>query len=246
MARRVSLLALAVAVVFGFVPAAADNRPELRTERQRYRPRQMVVIRLTNDTGREISFKSPWRIRDRHSGDVVSRYYWTPGERSFEPGDRRVWEWSQDPNQYSTEAKTQVGGHVGPGSYIAEVDIADYTLRRAFKIGRYFTLGFRCGDTADCDPPNPFVVFVTKDKAIKRMKQEAESEDKTLIVSGIVSRKVRYNPHWSYSMGSQSIVLGEVFTEVCDAHPEYVEDHKKQWTGERWCPWSSFVKNMGR
>ena len=204
------------------------------------------MIRLVNDTGRTITFKSPWRIRDRHSGRVVSRYYWTDEERTFNAGGRRVWEWQQDPNQYSTEAKTQVGGHVGPGSYIAEVDIADYTLREPFKIGRYFTLGFRCGETEDCDPPDPFVVFVTKDQAIRKMKEEAASEKKTLIVSGIVSRRVRYNPDWSYSMGSQSIVLGEVFTEACDAHPEYVEEHRRQWRGERWCPWSSYVKRMGR
>jgi hypothetical protein len=41
-------------------------------------------------------------------------------------------------------------------------------------------------------------------------------------------------------------VLGEVFIEVCDAAPRYVERHKKAWLGERWCPWSSYVSKTGR
>jgi hypothetical protein len=47
-------------------------------------------------------------------------------------------------------------------------------------------------------------------------------------------------------MGPSSIVLGEVFVEVCDGDPNYVERHRREWLGERWCPWSSYVKREGR
>jgi hypothetical protein len=47
-------------------------------------------------------------------------------------------------------------------------------------------------------------------------------------------------------MGTRSIVLGQVFTEVCDASPTYVQNHRADWLGRRWCPWSSYVKRAGR
>jgi hypothetical protein len=46
-------------------------------------------------------------------------------------------------------------------------------------------------------------------------------------------------------MGPHSIVLGEVFVEVCDGSPFYVQRHRKEWLGERWCPWDSYVKRIG-
>jgi hypothetical protein len=55
-----------------------------------------------------------------------------------------------------------------------------------------------------------------------------------------------YNQPWSYKMGSRSIVLGEAFIEVCDASPTSVENHREDWLGKRWCPWSSYVKRAGR
>ena len=66
------------------------------------------------------------------------------------------------------------------------------------------------------------------------------------IVSGIVRAKRPFNQPWSYTMGPQSIVLGQAFIEVCDASPTYVENHRADWLGQRWCPWSSYVKHAGR
>jgi hypothetical protein len=78
------------------------------------------------------------------------------------------------------------------------------------------------------------------------MRREAAAEDKTLIVSGIVRDAARYNPDWSYTMGPGTIVLGEVFTEVCDANPNHVENNRRAWMGQRWCPWSSYVEREDR
>ncbi|MFN2388618.1 MAG: hypothetical protein ABR575_03290 [Actinomycetota bacterium] len=55
-----------------------------------------------------------------------------------------------------------------------------------------------------------------------------------------------YNPAWSYTVGPSSIFVGEVFVEVCDASPEYVEENRREWLGEQWCPWSSNVQAVGR
>jgi hypothetical protein len=78
------------------------------------------------------------------------------------------------------------------------------------------------------------------------METEAAAEEKTLIVSGVVRRPQRYNPDWRFAMRSGSIVLGEVFIEVCDGSPKYVQRHRSEWLGERWCPWSSYVEKVGR
>jgi hypothetical protein len=77
------------------------------------------------------------------------------------------------------------------------------------------------------------------------MTAQANSDEKTLIVSGIVRRQVLYNSRWDFSMGHRSIELGEVFIEVCDGAPRYVQRHRDEWFGQRWCPWSSFVKRIG-
>ena len=67
-------------------------------------------------------------------------------------------------------------------------------------------------------------------------------------MSGIVRQRDRdYNPDWSYSMGHGSIVLGDVFVEVCDAQsPGTSRTIAAQWMGDRWCPWSSYVASEGR
>jgi hypothetical protein len=106
--------------------------------------------------------------------------------------------------------------------------------------GQFFTLGFAGSDRT-------FVLLAQEKKAIRELRADlAKPRSERRIVSGIVRAGKPYNEPWSYTMGSRSIVLGQVFTEVCDASPAYVQNHRADWLGRRWCPWSSYVKHVGR
>ena len=106
--------------------------------------------------------------------------------------------------------------------------------------GAYFTLGFKRSNQT-------FVIFVREQKAIHGLRADlSKPRSERRIVSGIVRTERPYNHPWSYTMGSRSIVLAQVFIEVCDASPNYVENHRADWLGRRWCPWSSYVKHAGR
>jgi hypothetical protein len=112
---------------------------------------------------------------------------------------------------------------------------ADGTAR-----GKFFTLGFKGSDAT-------FVILAREQKAIHQLRADlAKPRRERRIVSGIVRPPRPYNQPWSYKMGSRSIVLGEIFIETCDASPTYVENHREDWLGKRWCPWSSYVKRAGR
>lgn len=239
--RRTTLL-IGVLVLGSALPTTVSARrgPEFDTDKSRYRPRRDVVIELVNDTDRVVRLTSDWRVR-RAGGRVLARMTWGDSLKSVDPGERRVWRYPQDLNSCGKpqNACTDVGGHIGPGRYVVEAGIDGELLTRRFQVGRYFTLGFR-------ESQDRFVVWVNEERPLRRMRREARAEEKTLIVSGIVRGAVRYNPDWSFSMGPSSIVLGEVFVEVCDASPRYVENHRRAWKGERWCPWSSYVKRVGR
>jgi hypothetical protein len=106
--------------------------------------------------------------------------------------------------------------------------------------GAFFTLGFKGSDQT-------FVILARKQQAIRALRADlAKPVPERRIVSGIVRAKRPFNRPWSYTMGPQSIVLGQAFIEVCDASPTYVENHRADWLGQRWCPWSSYVKHAGR
>jgi hypothetical protein len=106
--------------------------------------------------------------------------------------------------------------------------------------GKLFTLGFRGSDAT-------FVILAREQEAVHELRADlAKPRRERRIVSGIVRPRMPYNQAWSYTMGSRSIVLAEAFIEVCDASPTYVERHREEWLGKRWCPWSSYVKRAGR
>lgn len=110
----------------------------------------------------------------------------------------------------------------------------------AGQCGAFFTLGFKGSNQT-------FVIFVREQKAIRGLRADLSKPRRDRrIVSGIVRTERPYNKPWSYVMGSRSIVLGQAFIEVCDASPTYVENHRADWLGHRWCPWSSYVKHAGR
>jgi hypothetical protein len=114
------------------------------------------------------------------------------------------------------------------------------TAADAGQPGAFFTLGFKGSDRT-------FVILAREQKAIRELRADlSKPRNGRRIVSGIVRTGKPYNQPWSYTMGSRSIVLGQVFTEVCDASPTYVQNHRADWLGRRWCPWSSYVKRAGR
>ena len=62
----------------------------------------------------------------------------------------------------------------------------------------------------------------------------------------IVKSAAAYNPPWSYHLDPATIEFFELAIEVCDAAPQFVEDHLAEACGAflpdcRWCPWSSKV-----
>jgi hypothetical protein len=106
--------------------------------------------------------------------------------------------------------------------------------------GQFFTLGFEGSNKT-------FVVLAREQKAIRALRADlSKPRSERRIVSGIVRTGKPYNRTWSYTMGPWSIVLGDAFIEVCDASPTYVQNHRAAWLGQRWCPWSSYVKRAGR
>ena len=230
-------LVLASALISG--PAAATlDRFDLFADAYN-RPGATITFVLQNNTADPQRFGARWTITRAKTHEVVAQYHWTRSERRVGPGKSAVWEWDQREGPHNSEpSPPQEGDRVGPGGYVLTVETPHETHRRRFQIGRFFTLGFEGRDAE-------FVVFVNERKPIKLMKGEARAEDKTLIVSGKIRGERRYND-WSYSMGPGSIVLGEVFIEVCDGSPGYVERNKKEWLGKRWCPWSSYVASIGR
>lgn len=239
MRKTIAVLAAAGVLAVPAPLGAEEKAFEVHLKRH-HRPGAPVIAVLQNVSDERQRIETPWTITTAKTGEVVAQYHWTKSERWLAPGETAIWEWDQRTGSYSTEpSPPEEGQRVPPGGYVLTMDEDDARLVRRFHIGRFFTLGFEGRDET-------FVVFVNERKPIKHMKAEAEAEDKTLIVSGIVRGAARYNGDWSYTMGPGSIVLGEVFVEVCDASPRYVEKHKKEWLGERWCPWSSYVAKTGR
>jgi hypothetical protein len=113
---------------------------------------------------------------------------------------------------------------------------ASLAVPGAMGSGRFFTLGFDGSDQT-------FVIRVREHRAIRELRADLEKpRSERRIVSGIVRRGRPYNEAWSFTMGPYTIVLGEAFIEVCDASPDYVESHRRDWRGQRWCPWSSYVE----
>lgn len=241
MKRTLTLTVLCLLAAALPASAVAPADPQLTTDRQRYRSERPVTITFKNQAEYEVIFENPWRVENQE-GETVARFVWDESETKVAQGDTRVWVWDQSPNDCGSDgACTEVGGYVPPGRYTAVVKTQDGPAETSFLIGEYFTLGFTSR------PHARFVVFAAEPLAVEQMRSEAAAEDKSMIVSGIVRPGRRsYNSDWKFTMAPTSIVLGEMFIEVCDGSPYYVQKHREEWRGERWCPWSSYVKRVGR
>lgn len=222
------------------VAASPPPPPSFHTDRARYQPDSVVTVTLVNDSRPELTMENPWVIRDRRSDDVVAYYNWPESDLTVAYSESRVWEWDGTAGCHGV-CEEPSGEPVGPGTYLAAAATSIGNVTAPFQIGEFFTLGFTSR------PALEFVVYVNRPGDVAAMRAEAETDDTDKqIVSGFVRRGKRYNPDWNFTMGPASIVLGDVFIEVCDASPHYVQRHRSEWLGERWCPWSSYVKRIGR
>lgn len=238
------LLVVCALVVATIPPAFASPAPPpgFDSDRLRYRAGKIVTITLENHTRADLTMENPWVIQNRLTGETESIYNWPDDQVVVAPQDTRVWEWEQnDGGCYGVCENVHYGEPVGPGTYVAVANTSAGELRARFEIGEYFTLGFTSR------PRAKFVVYVNRADDVAAMHAEAERPDADKqIVSGIVRRRKPYNPDWNFTMGPGSIVLGDVFIEVCDASPYYVQRHRSEWLGKQWCPWSSYVEKVGR
>ena len=244
---KTTILALLL-VVASLSGASASPQPngELDVAHERNVLGKITTLTITNSGEATLELVSPWVILDARAHQQVSHYDFSDDERTLEPGEQIVWEWMQDDACYGICRNVRAGEPVGAGVYESSVETSQgVRVRVRLQLGRYFTVNFRCNDTGDCDW-DPFVVYVNTPDQVAQMEAEAAAEEKTLIVSGIVRRAHPYNPNWMFAMRSGSIELGEVFIEVCDGSPKYVQRHRSEWFGERWCPWSSYVEKVGR
>lgn len=211
---------LVVAVPFN--ADAGRNDVEFGASHQRFLDTEDVIISLVNDTDERIELFGG-SIRSVRTGERVVPL--APKEQFVQPGSEHTWTWITEDRVGRFEARFRTSA----GRFTDE-----------FEKGAYFTLGFD-------QSTDSFTIWVRERKPIRQLRADLnKAQDERRIVSGIVSGPGNYNPDWSFSMGPGSIVLGDVFVEVCDASPRYVEDHRRQWMGERWCPWSGFVASEGR
>ena len=105
----------------------------------------------------------------------------------------------------------------------------------------YFVVGF---------PPEDwtFTILLTDTARIQEARDiiHGVQTEKVRVMGTIIKAPAFYNPHWSYHLDPASIEFFEVAVEVCDAHPQYVEEHLEEVCGAFlphcvWCPCSSVV-----
>jgi hypothetical protein len=234
-----SLLVVALLLAGTAAPTSAGAGSDPGAEQRRYQIGEAITIRFENTTDQVIQMGEIWRIGAWQTDQEVATYWWPEEEQTVAPGEERVWTWHQlGPACYGTCQNVSPGEQVDAGKYVVLMD--GLNVSDTFLIGSYFTLRFRQREHLR------FVVYVAKQPEIEQMVREARARKKTLIVGGIVRRgRAPYNADWSYTMGPRSIELGEVWVEVCDGSPGYVQRHLRQWEGDMWCPWSSYVASAG-
>jgi hypothetical protein len=237
--KRTFSIAVALLVLFA---AAGSASPvyiwDFHTSTKTAAVGEEIVISLFNQGTTPITMNDVWEISPVDGGSTA-QYYWPEDQLEVEPGHVVDWRWDQHVNQcYGICQNVREGDPAPVGRYVATATIEGEEVKTRFSIGQFFTLGFR-------ERSAEFSVFVSTQQEIDQMASEANSDEKTLIVSGIVTRQAQYNSPWRFTMGHRTIELGEVFIEVCDGSPRYVNRNRDDWLGDRWCPWSSYVKRVG-
>ncbi|WP_225097815.1 calmodulin-binding protein [Streptomyces sp. CoH27] len=95
-------------------------------------------------------------------------------------------------------------------------------------------------------PKERFTIELTDPAQIQHAREllSGETRDEPHVLGRIVKRPAPYNPPWSYHLNPDTIRFFDVAIEVCDASPQYVEDHLDEAGGAFlpglvWCPWTS-------
>lgn len=201
-----------------------------------------VAIRLVNRGTEPITMGKTWELSS--VGDEGTAFYqWPDADLALAPGEERVWTWDQRVDACYGECQNVRAGDPAPaGGYQVTTTVDDEQVLLSFDLGRFFTLDFR-GFRAD-----EFVVFVASPNEISQMREQTRKPvaKRKLIVSGIVAGRGRYNDNWDFTMNPNTIVVGDMFIEVCDGRPQYVQRHLDEWRGQRWCPWGGYVKRVGK
>jgi hypothetical protein len=105
--------------------------------------------------------------------------------------------------------------------------------------GAYFLVGFPTEEVT-------FTLYLTDaTRIVEARRILANGQADHYIFGGIIiPSPAPYNPPWSYHVDSATVSFFRTATEVCDAHPQAVQDHLDEVGGEflpgsYWCPWLS-------
>jgi hypothetical protein len=97
-------------------------------------------------------------------------------------------------------------------------------------------------------PPSPgkVIIKLTDPEKIQQARAilSGAEQESTHVMGKIVKFPVAYNQGWSYHLNPDTITFFSFAIEVCDATPQYVEDHLDEvggafLPGGHWCPWGS-------
>jgi len=92
-----------------------------------------------------------------------------------------------------------------------------------------------------------FVARITEPQAIADARAELNKTEEFKIISGTINATaVEWNPGWSFHLIPDTVFFGDLFTEVCDANVEFVEENLSDIGGaflpnNQWCPWETRV-----
>ncbi len=120
--------------------------------------------------------------------------------------------------------------------------VAAGTLRSTGRDGpaAYFLVGFP-------DDSVTFVLLLTDPAAIAQARNILARQGNDVFGGIIVKSPASWNPGWSYHVDPGSVTFAIAFTEICDATPQYVEEHLSEvgtpqfLPGSYWCPWTSHL-----
>ncbi len=106
----------------------------------------------------------------------------------------------------------------------------------------FFKVGF------PSEKEGTFVLRLTDPEKIMAARNAVRDPDNNPhhVMGTLVKKSARFNPGWSYHLLPRSVEFFDQAVEVCDATPQYVEEHLEEACGAflpdcRWCPWSSKV-----
>jgi uncharacterized protein (TIGR03437 family) len=91
-----------------------------------------------------------------------------------------------------------------------------------------------------------FVIQVTAPASIQQARDQLllPQSERSHVTGTVVKAPSFYNAPWGYHLDPASIGFFDTSVEVCDANPQYVQDHLSEVGGallpeNRWCPWNS-------